>query len=200
MKYFGFIFIGIILYSCSGNGPLTQEEIAERLSKRDFSVYKQLPSCSCDDLTEKDGLYYKSDSLYTGNCHLNYPNIDAKYEIRQLYKGELYGNRILLSPKGDTLSQNEYKQGDVIREDVGTKEVCNCDELEKIERADGKKIAKYYNEPFTGICQSFFPAPNDDKIYLEAKYEKGVLNGVTKIYDKNGKVILKERYSNGEKQ
>lgn len=199
MRYFSLFLIAFILYSC-GDRPLTQQEIKNRLKSRDFSVYAQLPSCSCNDLTKEDNLFYKGDSLYTGSCYLSYPNIDAKYEIRQLYNGELYGNRIILSPKGDTLSQNEYKQGKVLREDVGTKEVCNCEDLEKIERADGSTISKYFDEPFTGVCQRFFPAPNDDKIYLEAKYKEGKLHGTTKIFDKNGNVILKERYANGKKQ
>lgn len=199
MRYLTLCLLAFTLYNCSDH-PLTQQEVENRLKSRDFSVYKELPSCSCNELSEENGLFYKDDSLYTGNCYLNYPNIDAKYEIRQLYKGKLYGNRIILSPKGDTISQNEYKQGSVLREDVGTKEVCNCEDLEKIKRADGSTISKYFDEPFTGVCQRFFPSPNDNKVYLEAKYQEGKLHGTTKIYDKNGNIILKERYVNGEKQ
>lgn len=196
MRQISFIIISILLFSCSQE--LSKEEIENRIKKRDFTVYKELPSCSCNDLEEIEGLYYREDSLYTGNCFLNYPNLDQKYEIRQLFLGELHGNRIILSPKGDTISRNEYKKGDVFRENVG-EETCHCDDLEKFERADGVVIHKYFNDPFTGTCQRFYPAPNDDKIYLEAAYENGKLHGVTKMFDKNGDVILKEKYVEGKK-
>lgn len=196
MKQLSFIIISLLVFSCSQE--LSHEEIEKRIKKRDFTVFKELPSCSCNDLEEKEGLYYQKDSLYTGNCYLNYPNLDKKYEIRQLYLGELHGNRIILSPKGDTLSQNEYKKGNVLRENVG-KETCHCDDLEKFERADGIIIHKYFNTPFTGTCQRFYPSPFQDKVYLEASYENGKLHGITKMYDKNGNIILKEKYSEGEK-
>lgn len=199
MRYLILSLLAVLLFSCNDSTP-SKAEIQQRLKERDFTVFKELPSCSCNDLEEIDGSFYQGDSLYTGNCYLNYPNLDAKYEIRQLYKGEFYGNRILLSPKGDTLSQNEYKHGDMLRQDVGSKEVCECSALETIERADGSVIANYYDTPFTGTCQRFFPAPNDDKVYLEVTYKNGVIHGNTKVYDKNGKVILKEHYVNGEKQ
>lgn len=196
MKNLWFIVISLLLFSCTQE--LSKEEIEKRIKKRDFTVFKELPSCSCNELEEKEELYYKGDSLYTGNCYLNYPNLDQKYEIRQLYLGELYGNRIILSPKGDTLSQNEYKKGDVFRENVG-EETCHCKELVEFERADGVVIYKYFNDPFTGSCQRFYPAPNDDKIYLEANYENGKLHGITKMFDKNGNVILEEKYVEGKK-
>lgn len=191
-----FVIIALLLFSCTQN--LTQEEIEKRIKSRDFSVFKELPSCSCDELKEAEDLLYKDDSLYTGNCYLNYPNLDQKYEIRQIFKGQLYGNRIILSPKGDTLTQSEYKKGDVFRENVG-KETCDCEELEKFERADGIVIHKYFNDPFTGYCKRFYPAPYEDKVYLEAQYKNGKLHGSTIMYDKSGNIILEEKYVKGEK-
>jgi len=196
MKSLPFVIVALLIFSCTQE--LSQEEVEKRIKSRDFSVFKDLSSCSCNELKEAEDLYYKDDSLYTGNCYLNYPNLDQKYEIRQLYKGELYGNRIILSPKGDTLSQSEYKKGDLFRENIG-KETCDCEELEKFERADGVVIHKYFNDPFTGVCQRFHPGSNNKKVYLEAQYENGKLHGSTKIYDKNGSLILEEKYIKGEK-
>lgn len=188
----------LLAVSCT-DSPLTSAEIDKRIQSRDFSVYQELQECSCDELEEQASGYYLGDSLFTGSCYLNYPNIDARYEVRQIYKGKLHGKRIILSPQGDTLTQNEYKNGIVLRKDVGIKEKCRCDELKEVKLANGSTVAHYFDEPFTGICERYFPAPNEDKVYLESAYKNGLLHGKIKIYNKNGDLILTENYVHGEK-
>ncbi|GEM_PF-1733728 len=191
-----FILCAILFFAC--NQQPQWKEIQARIKKDDFSVYQYLPDCHCADLEERNGKFYRQDSLYTGRCYLKYPNSDKKYEKRQLFKGQLYGNRILLSLKGDTIGRSIYKGGKEVRTSVGNQERCACEELEKKDNKYGKPIAYLYDEPFTGVCERYFPAPHDTTVYLEIPYENGIIHGESFIYNKNGDLVLKERYVNGK--
>lgn len=191
----------MVLTACSSNENPVSKSINKRLLTGDFEVYEQLETCPCDSL-RIDSLdnYYKNDSLYTGQCFLTYPNSTKHYEIRQLFKGQLHGNRIIFSPKGDTLNQNIYNFGTLVRRSVGEKEVCHCDSLSEIVKPNGEKIMHYFNAPYNGICRRFFPVPDTNTVYLEIPYKSGKIDGDMIIYNRNGEVILKESYSEGEKK
>lgn len=191
-----FVLCTILFFACQQKPGW--KEIESRIKKDDFSVYQYLPNCSCDELTDRNGKRFRQDSLYTGRCYLTYPNSDKKYEKRQLYKGELYGNRIILSLKGDTIGRSIYKAGKEVRSSVGDQERCACGKLEKRNNDGEKQIAYLHNERFTGVCERYFPAPYDTVVYIEIPYKKGIIHGESLIYNKKGEVVLKERYANGK--
>ena len=192
----GIIFI---IQSCSERKP-SEKVIHQRIISGEFEAYHHLPSYPCDSL-QIDSLnkYRLEDSLYTGICFTKYPNINAKLEIRQIFRGELHGNRMILSPKRDTLSLNLYKHGKLIRKSVGTGEIIHCDSLEVFKNDQGKELRYYFGEPYTGRCKRFYPDGDSTQIYLEASYSKGLPHGDHIIYDRNGNQILKEQFINGEK-
>ena len=192
--------MSIVSFILGCNVEPTRDEIIKSLQKHDFSIYSDLPSCDCAELEENQGKLMLNNNPFSGTCFSSYPNIQAKYEEKQLFEGELYGYRMIFSPAGDTLSKNEYKEGKVIRKSVGINETCNCDQLKKVKQLDGSVLTHYYDKPFTGTCQRFFPPPNDDKVYLEARYKNGKLHGTTKIFDKNENLMYEEKYINGEKE
>jgi antitoxin component YwqK of YwqJK toxin-antitoxin module len=198
MHYLFILSLLTLFISC--NVEPNRDEIIQHLEKHDFSVFNKLPSCNCSELEDQDGKLTLNNEVYTGTCFSNYPNIEVKYEEQQLFEGELYGYKMIFSPSGDTLSKNEYKQGKVIRKNVGINETCNCEDLVKSTLDDGTEVSLYYDMPFTGICKRFFPPPFETKVYLEAKYKNGKLHGTTRMFDKNENLIYKEKYFNGIKQ
>lgn len=200
MKLLSILMILAALTACSSDQKPDTKAINKRLLSGDFEMYNHLERCHCDSLIiDSLNIYFENDSLYTGECFLTYPNSTNFYEIRQLFKGQLHGNRIIFSPKGDTLNQNIYNFGKLIRRSVGENEICHCDSLEEAAKLNGDKIMHYFGAPYNGICQRFFPAPDTNKVYLEIPYDSGKIHGEMMIYNRQGKVILKEKYTEGEK-
>lgn len=200
MKFLSIIILLTALIACNTEKNPDTQSINKRLLSGDFEMYDHLETCHCDSLTiDSLNTYYENDSLYTGQCFLTYPNSTEVYEIKQLFRGQLHGNRIILSPKGDTLNQNVYNFGKLIRRSVGEKEVCHCDSLKEVKNPNGDKVMHYFDAPYHGTCQRYFPAPDTNKIYLEVPYESGKIDGDMIIYNRQGDVILKESYSEGEK-
>lgn len=192
-----FIAMGFLL-SCGDE--MTQEALRERLISGEFDAYHSLPQIPCDSLAADDqGKYLLDDSLFTGICYTNYENIDAKLEIRQIFQGELHGYRMMLSPKGDTLSMNLYNHGRLIRASMGENERVNCDSLEVFTNNQGKEVRFYFGDPYTGICERYYSDLDTTAIYMRASYRNGLPEGDLIIFDREGNEILRETFVRGEK-
>ncbi|MEX2485934.1 MAG: hypothetical protein WED10_15285, partial [Brumimicrobium sp.] len=177
----------LMVTACTNNKKPSAEAINERLLQGEFEMYEHYSSISCDSL-QLDSLntYYNNDSLYTGECFINYPNSKAKHEVLQIYDGKLHGNKIVLSKKGDTVIQNIYNLGKLISRSVAENVIEPCDSLIEKEQPNGRTLMYHYEIPFTGTCQRFFPKPDTNKVYLEIPYRDGVIHGNMIIYDRKG--------------
>ncbi|MCC5922438.1 MAG: hypothetical protein JJT77_01525 [Crocinitomicaceae bacterium] len=187
-----------LIYACTNsNSP---EELREKLISGEFDAYHSLPQLPCDSLTiDEKGKYHLGDTLFTGVCFTNYENIAAKLEIRQIFQGELHGYRMMLSPKGDTLSLNLYNHGKLIRASIGENERVNCDSLEVFTNDQGKEVRFYFGEPYTGICERYYSDIDTTAIYMRANYRNGLPEGDLIIFDRAGNEILRETFVRGEK-
>lgn len=194
----GSIFLFAFLISaCDGT---KSEGVQERLLKGEFEAYGELARVHCDSLyqdtiTEE---YAFNDSLFTGVCFTHYPNSNNDLENRQIFQGKLHGHRIMFGPNGDTLMLNLYNHGRLIRESIGRNEVCLCDSLE-VREEDGIEYRYYFNERYTGRCEKYYPGEDSTQLYIEANYLKGLSHGEMIVYDKEGEVIIREKYLEGEK-
>lgn len=190
------LIIGV--FSCQSEGVGTKEA-HQRLVSGEFDAYSHFSSVPCAELEEDSlGVYYQSDSLFTGVCYTTYPNSGTKLEIRQIFEGKLHGHRFLLAQTGDTISMNLYRHGKLLRESIGRNEVCHCDSLEIVEK-DGVEYRYYFDAPYTGRCQKFYPESDSTQLYIESNFTNGLLSGKTTVYDRQGNIILEEKYLDGEK-
>lgn len=200
MKFVVFLLLLLTFVACQLDEKPNKQGIDKRILSGDFDMYEQLDICRCDSL-EIDSLniYYKNDSLYTGVCYSTYPNSERKSEVRQIFKGQLHGNRIELSTEGDTLVKSIYNLGELVNRTTKELIMCHCDSLIQVTKENDKTLMFYTDVPFTGICQRFFPTPDTNKIYLEMPYKNGLVEGEMIFYNRRGEKILSEFYENGEK-
>ena len=124
---------------------------------------------------------------------------EKKSETRQIFKGQLHGNFIEFSIKGDTISQSIYNLGELKNKWTNELITCPCDSLVEITNSDEEKQMFYRDIPFSGICNRYFPLPDTNKIYLQMQYQNGFAHGDMIIYDRRGNEILREVYEEGEK-
>lgn len=200
MKILTIILVLLTFVACQSEQKPDTKAINKRILSGDFEMYEHLSVCHCDSLTiDSLDTYYKNDSLYTGVCFLTHPVSEKKSEIRQIFRGQLHGNRIDLSKQGDTLSKSIYNLGKLVSRTTSEIEICHCDSLQEIVNSDGEKLMHYQEAPFNGICNRYFPLPDTNKIYLEIPYKNGLVHGDMIIYDRRGKEILTEVYEDGEK-
>ncbi len=194
-----FVLLLLTTLSCDWNiQSLNKEQIQERLLSGEFDAYSYLPTINCDSLaTDDSGNILYEDSLFSGVCVMYYPNGESVLEARQIFRGKLHGNRILFSPKGDTLSMNLYNHGRLLRESIGQNEVVHCDSLEVFRNDSGDEIRYYFGEPYNGFCETYYP-DDSTAIYTKASYSKGLKHGDFLVYDRSGEIILKEYYQAGE--
>lgn len=191
--------LALVASSCGpSNSP---EEIRERLLKGEFDAYTHTERVHCDSIyIDSNNVHcYPDTLLFTGVCYENYPNVETTLKEKQLFQGKLHGHELLYSMRGDTISMNLYKNGKLIRKSIGKEEVVHCDSLEAGQNLAGEDILLYFDEPYNGKCQKFYPAPDSDKVYITIPYHQGKVDGEMIIFDKNGTPILKEFYVNGEK-
>jgi antitoxin component YwqK of YwqJK toxin-antitoxin module len=59
----------------------------------------------------------------------------------------------------------------------------------------GMSIYKLDDVPFTGRCEKFYE--NSNQLYMESSYKKGILDGYTIYYNRDGSTILMEKYELG---
>jgi antitoxin component YwqK of YwqJK toxin-antitoxin module len=200
MKIITIILILLTFVACQSNEKPNTKAINNRILSGDFEMYEHLSICNCDSLTiDSMDTYYKNDSLYTGVCFTNFPESEKKAEIRQIFKGQLHGNRIDLSKQGDTLVQSIYNLGELKSRTTSELQICHCDSLQEVVNDEGETRIHYQETPFNGICNRYFPLPDTNKIYLEMPYKKGLVHGDMIIYDRRGNEILTEVYEDGEK-
>lgn len=193
-------FLLILVLAACGEQTPSKEAIEEKLVSGEFDAYMHLPNVPCDSLyIDSLETYYLADSLFSGVCFTKYPNISEKLEIRQVFNGKLHGNRIMLSPKGDTLTLNLYSHGRLIRESIGKREVCKCDSLEIRTDENDKEFRYYFDEPYTGICEKYYPGEDSTKLYIKESFYEGLRDGEMIVYDREGNEITKERYKAGKK-
>jgi hypothetical protein len=189
----------LLLVACGGvdNSP---EAVRERLLQGEFDAYVHTQRVECDSLyVDSLGFYRLSDSLFTGVCFTNFPNQQVKFEERQIFRGQMHGHHLLFTPKGDTISVNLYNQGKLLRKSIGKGEVVNCDSLQVEIHADGSEISTYFGAPYNGTCHRYYPEPDTQQVYLTIPYSNGKVHGEMFIYDKQGNVLVKEVYNEGEK-
>ena len=169
--------------------------------KGEFDAYTHTQRIHCDSIyVDSNQVHYLNDTiLFTGVCFKNYPNIDSKLEEKQIFQGKLHGHHLLYSMRGDTISMNLYKDGKLIRKSIGKEEIVHCDSLQTGQNLAGDDIMLYFDEPYNGRCQKFYPAPDSNKVYITIPYHEGKVDGEMIIYDRTGTPILKEFYVNGEK-
>jgi len=191
-------FIFSLFIGCTSN---SSEEIRERLLKGEFDAYTETQRIHCDSLyIDSNETHFVNDTtLFTGVCFKNYQNMDAKLEEKQIFQGKLHGHHLLYSMRGDTISMNLYKNGVLIRKSIGKEETVHCDSLRPGQNLAGEDILLYFDEPYNGRCQKFYPAPDSTIVYIVIPYHQGKVDGEMIIYDKSGSPILKEFYVNGEK-
>lgn len=200
MKIVSIILVLLAITACQADQKFDTKAINQKILAGDFDMYEQLDICRCDSLqTDSLEIYYKNDLLYTGVCFRTFPNSDKKSEVRQIFKGQLHGNRIELSENGDTLVKSIYNLGELVNRITKEPIICPCDSLNEIINEDQETIMYYQNLPFNGICQRYFPAPDTNKIYLEIPYKNGLINGNMIFYNRQGNEILTEPYENGER-
>jgi hypothetical protein len=194
----GAVFFVFLIFSACGEGETVG--VQERLLKGEFEAYGELARVHCDSLyiDSMSGEYSINDSLFTGVCFTHYPNASNDLENRQIFQGKLHGHRIMFGPKGDTLMLNLYNHGQLIRESIGRNEVCLCDSLE-VREEGGKEYRYYFNERYTGRCEKYYPGEDSTQLYIEANYLKGLSHGEMIVYGKDGEVIIREKYLEGEK-
>jgi antitoxin component YwqK of YwqJK toxin-antitoxin module len=200
MRIITIILVLIAATACESDQKPDTQTINKHILSGDFEMYEHLSSCNCDSLTiDSTDTYYKNDSLYTGVCYTIFPESEKKAEIRQLFKGQLHGNRINLSKQGDTLVQSIYNLGELKSRTTSEIQICHCDSLNEINTEETEKLKYYREAPFTGICNRYFPLPDTNIVYLEIPYKNGLVDGEMIIYDRRGKEILTEVYDEGEK-
>jgi len=200
MRITTIILVLLTFVACQSEQKPDTKAINNRILSGDFEMYEHLSVYHCDSLRiDSLNTYYKGDSLYTGVCFLNYPKSEKKSEIRQIFKGQLHGNRIELTKQGDTITQSIYNFGKLKSRRTGEVEICHCDSLQEVANTDGEKLMHYKEAPFNGICKRFFPEPDTNQVYLEMPYKNGLVHGDMIIYDRRGNEILTEVYVDGEK-
>ena len=188
-----------LLIGCSSSN--TPEEIRERLLKGEFDAYTFTQRVHCDSIfIDSNDVHYINDTLlFTGVCFKNFTYVDSKLEEKQIFQGKLHGHHLLYSMRGDTISMNLYQNGKLIRKSIGKEEIVHCDSLKTGQNLAGDDILLYFDEPYNGRCQKFYPAPDSNKVYITIPYHEGKVDGEMIIYDKTGAPILKEFYVNGKK-
>lgn len=200
MKIVSIILILLAFVACQSDQKPDTQAINNRILSGDFEMYEHLSVCHCDSLTiDSLNTYHQNDSLYTGVCFLTHPNTGKKSEVRQIFKGQLHGNRIDLSLKGDTLIQSIYNLGKLVSRITSELEIVHCDSLQEVANDSGKTLKYYLDAPFNGVCRRFFPEPDTNKVYLEMPYKNGLVDGDMIIYNRQGDEVITEVYENGKK-
>jgi hypothetical protein len=189
-----FIPIALIagLYACG-------EQHVDKSTDGSISQTTVADTCNCDMLvTDTTGLHTLSDTAFTGVCLSYYEGSDDKYLEKNLLEGRLHGKVTYFDRTGQILLEEMYENGAQKRTgSPGENMTCNCAELEFVNTHDPNypTIAKLDDVPFTGRCEEKYP--DSEQLSLESNYKKGLLNGYTVYYNRDGSSILMEHYENG---
>lgn len=160
---------------------------------------EMMDTCECKVLdTDTTGMHYLNDKPYTGTCINYYPETQTKYIEKSILNGKIHGKVTYYSKKGDVLIEEVYEAGNKKRSGNVDVLTCQCSELEKQETHYPAVPYRYLLDdiPYTGTCEEYYP--DSDQLYMRVSYKKGVLDGHTIYYNKDGSTLLIERYENGE--
>ncbi len=190
MKQIILIFLGLYAFSCNNTNTKTEVEMGSNKEIVDLEM------CLCDSLTESsDHSFELNGVLFTGNCISNYPMSDQKYIEKQILNGKIHGKISYFDKSGHVLVEEMYNNGNLIGNIGDNTNQCACAAL-KIKDIDNSSKAFLNNILFSGHCEDYFP--NSKQISLEANYNKGLLDGFTIVYKKNGQSLMIQEYDNGQ--
>ncbi|MCB9224744.1 MAG: hypothetical protein R2780_07365 [Crocinitomicaceae bacterium] len=189
------ILIGSILVSC-GNEETKGNSILDTGTVKHSG---DLDTCACNELDiDSLGMHLKNSSKYTGICYENYPETDIKYIEKNILNGQLHGKITYFDKAGEIILEEIYEGGNKKRSGEVEFITCHCSELAKIETPGNVSPVRYFLDeiPFTGSCEEYYP--ESKQVYMEVTYENGFVNGFTTYFNKDGSVLLIEKYENGE--
>lgn len=153
-------------------------------------------SCACDSLKETNGIYYLENDIFTGICYSTYPMSEQHYIEKEILKGKIHGNVTYFDKNGNELYSETFENNELINQANEEAKLVNCSDLKKETFQDTLNQYFYKNQLYTGNCQILYP--NTDQISFEASYKNGLLDGHSVYYNKDGSVLLIEKYSQGK--
>lgn len=196
MKIHFFLLLTIfIVAACSGSNDKKQ---AGNTSDGTVMQSELRDTCECKDLTiDSTGLHLSNGLKYTGVCVSYYPNSSEVYMEKNILDGFLHGKNSFYDKEGNLLVQEVYEKGEKKRSGEVDYLSCDCADLEKIEGngTDGKPRYLLDKIPFTGTCEKLYPESN--QVYMKLTYKKGLLDGLSSYYAKDGTTLYHEKYSMG---
>ena len=183
---------GFGLIACSENIELSESEDIGTIKNIDQEL-----ECSCDSLElSADSSMLYNDTLFTGKCFMNYRNTGDKYVEKHYLSGKLHGKILYYDKEGEIIAEEEYSNGVNTVSATESFVPCDCSELRLEKGANGLPNKKYKKTlPYTGVCYEYYPGTED--VYMELNYQKGLLHGYCKYYDKEGNQLYMEEYNKG---
>ncbi|MFT4600156.1 MAG: hypothetical protein ACI857_000326 [Arenicella sp.] len=188
------IFIGLLIFSCS------EEEADENLES--FGTVMQSnnqDTCECNALDiDTTGTMFLDAKTFTGLCTENYHGTDSKYIEKHILDGRLHGKIVYYDKMGEILIEELYENGEKKRSGELEFISCECKELVREDAVIPNMPTTFYLDdiPFTGTCTDFYPGTS--QTYMEVTYKKGLLNGRSSYYDREGEVMYTEKYAEGK--
>src|SRR5687768_17418027 len=180
MKHFFLLTLLALAVSCSSDS-------ADQTPQGSTSISEQTPEeiCDCSVLAiDSLGNHTQDGKSFTGTCVSYYDGSENKYLEKNILNGLLHGKVTYFDRTGEILLEEFYESGKQKRSgDSETGLTCDCSEL-KIQEMQGMSIYKLDDVPFTGRCEKFYE--NSNQLYMESSYKKGILDGYTIYYNRDG--------------
>lgn len=198
MKHLTRIFLAATILLNLASCELNHETIEQEIRSGNYEIYKELPRCECGELTENgDGLLMLNEStLFTGTCIRYYPKTDIIMEERQILNGKYYGYFFIYDLDSRLMTKTLYKDGFLLSAKGENAKQCACADLKDYTDSTTGVTYKIFNdEYFTGTCSNYY---EDSIIALTAEFRAGLNHGELRIYDKDGNLIISEKYDDGE--
>jgi hypothetical protein len=191
MRHFFFLTLLVLAASCGGDSAEKTPQGSTHISEQ-----TQGDVCDCDTLEiDSLGNHTLEGKPFTGSCISYYVDSEDKYLEKNILNGLLHGKVNYFDRNGEILLEEFYENGVQKRSgDSETGLTCDCSEL-KIQEIQGMSVYKLDDVPFTGRCERFYE--NSTQLYMESNYKKGILDGYTVYYNRDGSTILMEKYERG---
>jgi hypothetical protein len=191
MRHFFFLTSILVIASCDNNSAE-----GTNLGPATISEQTMENACDCDTLEiDSLGNHTLKGKAFTGSCVSHYNGTEDKYLEKNILNGLLHGKVTYFDRSGELLLEEFYENGE--QKHTGESETgltCDCSDLE-IQDMQGMSIYKLNGTPFTGRCEKFYQ--NSTQLYMESNYRKGILDGYTIYYNRDGSTILMENYEAG---
>jgi hypothetical protein len=198
MKRTNHLLFALIVLLNFASCQLNHEQVEKEILAGNYDIYSELPRCECGELVENnDGLLTLSEStIFTGTCFRYYPETDKIMEERQILNGRYNGYFFIYDLEGNLMTKTLYKDGFLLSAKGENAKQCACADLKDYEDSiTGVKYKIFNTEYFTGTCTNYY---EDSTIALTAEFRAGLNHGVLKVFDKNGHLIVSEKYDEGE--